>query len=130
MDERSDRVARAFEAPMLVAAVLVIPLLIIEESDLGEPSSTAGAVLNWGTWLAFLAELVVMLAIVPDRRRSLREHPVEVVSVCSPRRSCRQASQPRAYCACCASSGSCAWPSSSAVSSPSRASGSWRCSPS
>lgn len=38
-------------------------------------------VLNWTTWLAFLAELVVMLAVVPDRRRWLREHPVEVVSV-------------------------------------------------
>ena len=66
---------------MLVAAVLVIPLLILEESDLGAPWTTVAAVLNWGTWLAFLAELIVMLAVVPDRRRWLREHPVEVVSV-------------------------------------------------
>jgi voltage-gated potassium channel len=81
MDERSERIARAFEVPMFVAAVLVIPLLIIEQSDLGEPGTTIGTVLNWGTWLAFLAELVVMLAVVPDRRRWLRDHPVEVVSV-------------------------------------------------
>jgi voltage-gated potassium channel len=79
--ERSERIARAFEVPMLVAAVLVIPLLIIEESSLGQPWVTIGTVLNWTTWLAFLSELVVMLAVVPDRRRWLREHPVEVVSV-------------------------------------------------
>lgn len=40
MDERSERIARAFEAPMLVAAILVIPLLIIEESSLGQPWDT------------------------------------------------------------------------------------------
>ncbi len=39
MNERSERIARAFEVPMLVAVVLVIPLLIIEESDLGQPST-------------------------------------------------------------------------------------------
>jgi voltage-gated potassium channel len=81
MDERAQRIAHRFEVPMLVAAVLVIPLLIIEESNVGEPWSTVGTVLNWGTWLAFLAELVVMLAVVPDRRRWLREHPVEAVVV-------------------------------------------------
>jgi voltage-gated potassium channel len=38
-------------------------------------------VLNWVSWLAFLGELVVMLAVVPDRWRWLREHPLEVVIV-------------------------------------------------
>jgi voltage-gated potassium channel len=66
---------------MLIAAVLVIPVLVLEESNVGEPWATVGSVLNWGTWLAFLAELVVMLTVVPDRRRWLREHPVEVVTV-------------------------------------------------
>lgn len=81
MDARSERIARRFELPMLVAAVLVIPLLILEESDVGEPWTTVAIVLNWATWLAFLSELVVMLAVVPNRRRWLREHPVEVVVV-------------------------------------------------
>jgi voltage-gated potassium channel len=36
--------------------------------------------LNWTTWLAFLAELVVMLIVVEDRRRWLREHPIEVIA--------------------------------------------------
>lgn len=80
VDARSERIARRFELPMLVAASLVIPLLILEQSDLGEPWDTVAGALNWGTWLAFATELLVMMAVVPDRRRWLREHPVEVVS--------------------------------------------------
>jgi hypothetical protein len=38
-------------------------------------------VLNWGIWLAFLIEAVVMLAVVPDRGRWLRQHPIEVIVV-------------------------------------------------
>jgi voltage-gated potassium channel len=64
---------------MLIAAVLVVPMLVLEESALGEPWDTVALVLNWGTWLAFVTELVVMLAIVPDRGRWIREHPVEVI---------------------------------------------------
>ncbi len=37
--------------------------------------------LNWGIWLAFVAELVVMLRVVPNKRRWLREHPLEVAIV-------------------------------------------------
>jgi hypothetical protein len=64
MDERAERIARRFEVSMLVAAGLVIPLLILEQSSLGEPWSTVAVVLNWGTWAAFAVELVVMLAVV------------------------------------------------------------------
>jgi hypothetical protein len=37
MDERSERIARRFQWPMLVAALLVIPVIVIEESNFGEP---------------------------------------------------------------------------------------------
>jgi voltage-gated potassium channel len=80
VDERSRRVARWFELPVLVAALLVIPLLVLEGSDLGEPWTTVAAVLNWGTWLVFFAEVVTMLAVVPDRWRWLREHPADVIA--------------------------------------------------
>ena len=51
-----------------MAALLVIPVIVIEDSSFGEPWDTIGAVLNWASWLTFLAEAVVMLAVVPDRR--------------------------------------------------------------
>lgn len=66
---------------MLLAALLVIPAIAIELSDLGEPWDTLAVVLNWATWLAFAAELVIMLAVVPDRRLWLRDHPLEVAIV-------------------------------------------------
>jgi voltage-gated potassium channel len=66
---------------MLVAAVLVIPLAILEETDVSHPWKVLGMVMNWTIWSAFLVELVVMLAVVPDRKRWLREHPLEVAVV-------------------------------------------------
>jgi hypothetical protein len=37
MDERSERIARRFDMPMLVAALLVVPVVAVEQSSLGEP---------------------------------------------------------------------------------------------
>jgi voltage-gated potassium channel len=82
MDERSQRIAQRFEVPMVIAALLVIPVIVIEESPVGEPWDTLAGVLNWGIWLAFLAEAVVMLAVVPHRGAWLRRHPIEVLSCC------------------------------------------------
>lgn len=64
---------------MLIAALLVVPA--IEQSEAGEPWSGIAVVINWGTWLAFLAEAVLMLGVVDDRRRWIRHHPLEVAIV-------------------------------------------------
>jgi hypothetical protein len=42
MDERSKRIEKAFHVPMLIAATLVIPTIIIEEAGPGEPLDTLG----------------------------------------------------------------------------------------
>lgn len=81
MDNRSERIERRLEVPALVAALLVIPVIVIEQSGLGEPWDTVGTVLNWTTWLVFLAEAVVMLSVVPDRWRWIRRHPIDVAVV-------------------------------------------------
>ncbi len=79
--ERADRIDRAFDVPMLVIAVLVIPVLIIEESNTSPALATLGIVLNWLTWLAFVVEAGVMLSVVPNRRAWVRTHPLEVAVV-------------------------------------------------
>jgi voltage-gated potassium channel len=79
--DRAQRVDGAFDAPMLVAAVLVVPLLILEEADLGGAWNALAAVLNWGTWLAFLIEVLVMLAVTPDRWRWERTHPAAALAL-------------------------------------------------
>jgi voltage-gated potassium channel len=81
MDERSERIARRFDLPMLVAAVLVVPVVTVEQSNLGDPWQLLAAVLNWAIWIAFAAEVVVMLAVVPEKWGWLREHPLEVFIV-------------------------------------------------
>jgi voltage-gated potassium channel len=58
--------------------LLVIPVIAVEQSSLGEPWTTLAAITNWLIWLAFAAEVVVMLAVVSDRGAWLRRHPLEV----------------------------------------------------
>lgn len=67
--------------PILVAALLVIPVIAIEQSEAEDPWRGLAAIVNWCIWVAFAVELVVMLAVVPDRWRWLRKHPLEVAVV-------------------------------------------------
>jgi voltage-gated potassium channel len=77
MDARSTRVAERLNTPMLIAAVLTVPMVAISESHPGGTLEDVARVLNWVTWIAFLIELVVMLAVVPDRRLWLRHNPLD-----------------------------------------------------
>ncbi len=81
MDERSTRIARVLEPPMLVASALVIPAVAISESHPGGALEAVARTLNWVTWLAFLVELIVMLSVVPERRAWLRAHPLDLIVV-------------------------------------------------
>src|SRR5688500_17140577 len=68
------------EEAVLGAALPVSPGIAVAQSTREQWRSIAGG-LNWGIWLAFAFELVLMLAIVLDRWRWLRTHPLEVVVV-------------------------------------------------
>lgn len=81
MQPRSDRIAERFERPLLVAAVLTIPVTILQLLPAGDPWRTIADVLNWLIWLAFLAEVVVMLVVVPAKGQWLRAHTIEVAIV-------------------------------------------------
>jgi voltage-gated potassium channel len=81
MDERSMSVERRLEIPLMIAAALTLPMVIITESHPGGALEQIADILNWVTWLAFAFELVVMLAVVPDRKAWLRRHPLDIVIV-------------------------------------------------
>jgi voltage-gated potassium channel len=81
VNTRAERWERRFDLPIVVGALLVIPILIAEQTEPGEPWETLAVVGNWLVWLLFLAEVVVMLAVVPDRGLWLRSHPLEVAIV-------------------------------------------------
>lgn len=85
MDARSEAIQAKFEWPVIIAAVMTIPLVLIQESNLAQPWPTIGTVLNWATWLVFATEVVVMLCIVPSKRTWLRSHILDVaVTVLTP----------------------------------------------
>jgi voltage-gated potassium channel len=81
VDERSREIERRLELPLLIFALLTIPAIALEYGDAGQPWETIGVVLNWAIWLAFVAEVVIMLRVVPDRGRWLREHPLDLAIV-------------------------------------------------
>jgi voltage-gated potassium channel len=79
--ERAERVERFFSVPVIVAAVLSLPVIVLEETAVSDTLKDVAAVLNWAIWLVFLAELVAMLWVVPDRWRWLARNPLDVMIV-------------------------------------------------
>ena len=80
-DPRAEIYERYFEKPLIVAAVLTIPTTILQNTTVGEPWAAIGLALNWAIWLAFLAELVVMLTVVPSRWEYIKAHPLDLLIV-------------------------------------------------
>jgi voltage-gated potassium channel len=81
MGERAERLEARLDLPMLIASVFVIPDLLLEESNVNATGKAIATALNWGTWLAFAAELVAMLVVVRSRRGYLLHNPLRVVTV-------------------------------------------------
>ncbi len=79
--KRALKAERALQMPMIIAAALTLPSLILLETRETGFLYVLSVILNWGTWLAFLVELVVMLAVVPNRWRYIRSHPLEIAIV-------------------------------------------------
>lgn len=77
-DQRSQQLTKAFEWPMLVASLLVIPTIAIENAGLGAGWTTVATILNWVIWIAFATEFVVLLAVAPHRRHWLATHVLEL----------------------------------------------------
>lgn len=80
-NSRAQLIQRRFEWPVVVAALLTIPILVIQESHLGEPWGAIGTVLNWVTWGTFAIEAIVMLWVVERRGVWLRAHLIDMAVV-------------------------------------------------
>jgi voltage-gated potassium channel len=79
--QRAERVAGWLRVPLIVAALLAIPTIIVQESDLGGFWEILATLLDWCIWAMFAANLAIMLSIVPHRRRWLIENPLDVLIV-------------------------------------------------
>jgi voltage-gated potassium channel len=78
---RAERVSRRLQTPMIVAALLAIPTIVVQESNFGEGWEILASVLDWAIWAVFAANLVIMLVLVPDRKRWLIRNPMDVLIV-------------------------------------------------
>ncbi len=78
---RAIKAERIMNTPLMIAAALTLPSVALSETHVGGTLEVIAQVLNWGIWIAFAVEFVVMLALVPDRKKYLRHHPVEIIVV-------------------------------------------------
>jgi voltage-gated potassium channel len=78
---RAKRAARRLQTPMIVAALLAIPTIVMQESNLGEGWEILASVLDWSIWAVFAANLLIMLILVPDRKHWLIRNPMDVLIV-------------------------------------------------
>jgi voltage-gated potassium channel len=85
MSTKTDRtmlVKRVFDVPVVVAALLVVPVILVEAtSTVGRPWTTIATIVNWVIWFVFASELIAYMVVVENRWKWLREHPLEVVIV-------------------------------------------------
>ena len=77
----AERVAGRLRMPLIVAALLAIPTIVVQETSLGGFWEALATIMDWCIWGVFAANLVIMLAVVPDRRRWLLENPMDVLIV-------------------------------------------------
>ncbi len=78
-DPRGARWERRLQWPVLAAAWLAIPTVLLYFSSLEGWVAVVAVTLAWGIWLVFLAEAVIMLSVVRDRWAWVRGHVFGIV---------------------------------------------------
>ena len=73
-DPRGARWERRLRTPVLAAAWLAIPTVLLYFSSLTGWVAIVAVTLAWGIWAVFLAEAVIMLSVVADRGAWARGH--------------------------------------------------------
>jgi voltage-gated potassium channel len=78
---RAERAAEWLRVPLIFAAVLAIPTIVVQESGIGGLWEIIARIVDWSIWAIFAANLAIMLSIVPNRRRWLINNPMDVLIV-------------------------------------------------
>jgi voltage-gated potassium channel len=77
----SGRVRHPFEPIVLSLALLVIPVVLIEESSSGGELQRLATLGNWIIWIGFAAELAFVLTVATRRSAALRAHWLDALIV-------------------------------------------------
>lgn len=78
---RANKARRILEVPVIVAALLVIPALLIEANAVDSFWINVSHVLNWIIWIVFFIDLVTMLVLVNSRKTYMRTGWLDVFIV-------------------------------------------------
>ncbi|MGI8847276.1 MAG: hypothetical protein ACR2GX_03280 [Candidatus Dormibacteria bacterium] len=78
---RAQQWEQRFEIPTLIAALLVLPTLVIEETELAGIWPVIATAFNWLIWLVFFTEAALVLALTPNRWNWIKTHPLELLVV-------------------------------------------------
>ncbi len=81
VDGPAERARQAFEVPVLVAALAVIPAMEIEERWVTDGWQAPAAAANWATWAVFAVEYVTVATLAEDRWRSTRSAWLDVAVI-------------------------------------------------
>ena len=68
-----------FEVPVMISVLMLIPVLIIEYTQ--QSLSTVALYLNWGIWIVFLLEYVILFYFAEDKMRFIKSHKIELIIV-------------------------------------------------
>ena len=75
------RVAHRFEWVVLIAALAIIPVIVVNSDVKTGPWGTVAAVTNWIIWLVFLAEIGLIVTVAPRKGAAIRAHWLDVAVV-------------------------------------------------
>jgi len=81
LQDPDGRVSHPFEPLLLALTLLVIPVVVVEESHAPHGLRVAASVANWVIWVGFLVELVVVLVVADRKRDALRAYWLETLIV-------------------------------------------------
>lgn len=81
LNERQVRMRRRLDIPVLIAAVLTIPVMIVETSAASPGWKAAALAVNWFIWVVFFVDLVAMTSIAHAKPRYMRAAWVDLLIV-------------------------------------------------
>jgi voltage-gated potassium channel len=81
MDARLERWQRRFFAPVTLAAVLTVPLLVVETHDVSATIKTRLEVADWIVWGIFALEAVTLFAVAPSKSNWVKDNVLDLAIV-------------------------------------------------
>ena len=72
LEPKADHVRQRYELPVFLAALLVVPVIVVEEQVSSDAVLAVAAVANWGIWTVFTTEFVHVIWVSSDKRRAAK----------------------------------------------------------